>query len=373
MDPPTQLIDDEIQAFADRVLIDKGMDFDLLRRKLRSLDTVEETEDRYFDFAGVSNSDLKLLSKHPQHFLDEKIREIEEEEEEKDYYTLGNMIETRLLFPDEFDDLFVREPEEMKSPSSGKQKAIVQHILDGDDPETAFRKEYSTKRKSDEKIAEQAQNKYDNLSTFIEHQEDINNSGKTPYSSDQMDTVNKAMLAVKQNERAMELLNPSSGQFKTQVPLVGSMDAIGETVLMKGLADWLVVSEGRIINIDLKTTSRGLQSFDYYYQKYRYYRQQAIYRHLLLQEVDRPVDTKCVVVTTDPPYGCRVLDVSDTLLEVGERETKALLKRLVMHLTEHSFEGFLEDLLPGRLSVSKDGDLLERHLEQARITSNGRS
>lgn len=365
------MLDDEIQAFADRVLVD-DVDLDFFREKLRNLD-MPEREEMYHDFWAVSNSDLGTLAQHPQHFLDEKILEVEDEEEDKSHFKLGNMIETKLLCPSIFDDLFVREPEEMKSPSSGKQKAIVQNILDGDDPETAYRKEYSTKRKSDEKIAEKAQEKYDNLRTFIDHQKDINDSGKTPYSSDQMDTVNKAVLSARQNSQALELLSPSSGDFKAQVPLVGSMEAAGETVLMKGLADWLVVEDGRIINIDLKTTSKGLQSFDYYYQKYRYYRQQAIYRHLLLQEVDRPVETKCVVLKTKPPHECRVLDVSDTLLEVGERETKALLKRLVMHLTEHRFTGYLEDLLPGRLSVSENGDLLERHLEQARITSNGRS
>jgi hypothetical protein len=366
--------DKEVQSFADLVLTDEELDMRLIRHQLRSPESVPEREDQYFDFHAVSNSDLKLLSKHPQYFLEEKILEVEQEEEDKSHFKLGNMIETKLLCPGVFSDLFVQEPPEMKSPSSGKQKDFCQLVIGGHTPEEAFRETYSTKRKSDEKIAEKAQSKHENLQDFINLQREVEESGKTPYSPDDMMTTDQAIMSARKHDQIPDLLSPTDGEIKVQHPLAGQLENLaGESLMMKGLADWIVVKDDKIISVDLKTTSKPLNSFPYHYHKYHYYRQQGLYYSLLRDEYSRPVETKCVVLRTREPFGARVYDIPSDLIRTGIREIRALAKRLVVHLSEDfDFESPLEDQMPSALKMAPKEDMLDRHLEQARIQSNGR-
>lgn len=362
----------EVDDFAQRVLLQpqgdgQTLDLSLLRRRLREKD-LPEREDQYFNFVGVSNSDMKNLAQHPKTFLEEKILEVDQEEMSSQYIKMGNLIETKLLCPAIFDDVFVQEPAEMKSPSSAKQKEFCQLVIEGDSPEEAFRQTYSTKRKSDEKIEEKAEEKYENLQDFIDLEKEIEKSEKTPYSSDEMMRVNNAILEAWDKENITNLLNPVDGDLKVQLPLCGTLeDVAGHSVLVKGLADFIIVEEDRIISVDLKTTSKPLSSFAYDYHKRRYYRQQGLYYHMLRQEFQRPVETKAFVMRTKEPFGSRVYDVPSSLIEAGIKEARALAKRLVLHLTEHGFEDFIEDAIPGNMGMEMQDNIIERNLNNARI------
>jgi hypothetical protein len=68
-----------------------------------------------------------------------------------------------------------------------------------------------------------------------------------------------------------------------------------------------------------------------------------------------------------------VYDIPSDLIRTGIREIRALAKRLVVHLSEDfDFESPLEDQMPSALKMAPKEDMLDRHLEQARIQSNGR-
>jgi len=366
----TSTSDSPTAQFAEEVLVDgEDLDTEWLRQKLARLGNPLRREEQYHDFIGVSNTDLGNLDKHPLYFYKDKILGEEDEEESlPTAYLLGNMIECQLLFPHRFEDQFIREPEEMKSPSSPNQKEFCQHVINGDSPEEAFRKCYSTKRKSDEKIAEKASEKYESLRQYISFTQEVENSGKDPYTAEQKETVNAAVLDVKTSS-GYQWLESQDGTDLVQYPLVGLMDVGPKSVLTKGLADWLIVGDRQVISIDLKTTSKPLGDFGYSYHKYRYYRQQGYYREMLRQQFpDKNIQTYCLATKTREPFGTRLFQVSKSLLDSGIEEARSLLERLVLHLDgEYDFQRPLEDQRGTKTMLSPNEDMLSRHLSESSI------
>jgi len=358
------------EEFAEEVLTeDREIDVEWTRQKLARLENPVNREEQYHGFVGISNSDLGNLDKHPLYFLKDKI--LEEEEEEDDLptpYLLGNMIECQLLFPDLFEEEFIREPEEMKTPSSPKQKSFCEIVINGFPPEQAFRECYSTKRKSESKIAEKASEKYESLKQYIEFTQEVERSGKHPYTAEEKKAVSDAVLDV-HTSSGWEWLNNQPGKHLIQYPLIGIMNGGSKNVLTKGLADWLIVGDRQVISVDLKTTSKPLADFEYFYHKYRYYRQQGYYREMLLQQFPhKNVQTYCLATKTRAPFGTRLFQVSKSLLDSGIEEARSLLERLVLHLEgDYDFQRPLEDQQTAKTMLAPKEDMLSRHLSESSI------
>jgi len=366
----TQAPSTPARQFAGHVLIDPdNADLDWMRRQLAEDDPTDRRE-KYHDFIGVSNSDLGTLDKHPLHFYNKKILGEEEDEDEKPStaYLLGNMIECQLLLSGVFEEEFIREPEEMSTPSSSKQKEFCERVIGGESPEDAYRQCYSTKRKSEEKIEEKTAEKYESLEPYMNFTQQVEESGKTPYTAGQKEKVNAAILDAK-TSTGYQWLDSQKGTHLVEYPMVGQMDVGPKTVLTKGLADWVIVGSREVISVDLKTTSKPLSDFDYFYHRYRYYRQQAYYRAMLRQQFpNKRVRTYCLATKTRTPFGTRLFQINESLLESGIEEAQSLLRRLVLHLSEdYDFQRPLEDQRSAKVALGAREDLIERHLSKSSL------
>lgn len=147
---------------------------------------------------------------------------------------------------------------------------------------------------------------------FIPYMEfKLSSEGKTIYTEKEL----QELLQMDRQCRSHKLINrffnePLEGDKRLIHKQIIGMEKWGIT--WKGEIDLAVINflDKEIYNIDLKTSSKALTSFNYYYDLYRYYRQQALYKELLLwylttegiipeDEIsDWQVKTRCIMIKT---------------------------------------------------------------------------
>lgn len=355
--------------FQDQVLLnDLVHPFNTTQKwRIDAIQLEEDTETRerwYHDHVAISNSDLNRLLDHPRTFYKEKILG-DKRELDSTYIRLGNMIEAQLLEPSVFDERYILIPESVKEPTSAKQKDFCADVISGLSPAEAFEYNYSTKRKSEEKIQKDASRKYESLKDYIELQKEVEESGKTPYSSSEQETMLRASSDALGHQRVRQLLDMNPD---IQVPVFFPMMSGPDLFFMRGLLDMVIETENVIISIDLKTTSKRLSNFGYHYINRGYHRQQAMYRAGVQYEygTGKPIISKVIVVSTKEPYGTMVRTVPNYIIDHGLSELKNLLARLSLHM-EHGFDRALEEMLGDEPLLTIEEDLLERSFRKTNL------
>ena len=236
----------------------------------------------YRSHPAIANSDLRYLHS-PRLFQLNKQQKLFEED--KDYQRTGSLIDEFLLRKnmEDFNSKFIKEPEFDHEPTSGNQYEFVDLILEEENPLdlskdiVAMLHSQCYKRSSEGS----AWKMYTEFRPYISFQ--IESKDKQVYSEEDYEQL----LKIEENCRAHKLLdrflfNPAKGdQVFKHLQIIG-MEKWG--VSWKGELDLAVVNHVNktIYNIDLKTTSKSISSFNYYYFRYNYKRQQALYRDLLI-------------------------------------------------------------------------------------------
>lgn len=180
---------------------------------------------------------------------------------------------------------------------------------------------------------------------------------KVCMAADVYESVTKAVNSIQANAEAMYCLNPperdvfnENAYFQTVTvtitnPMLG-LDTDVELMLKCKIDNWSIDRVNKIVTLnDLKSTSSPIDLFDGYleefphpryimgsFQKWRYYRQMAMYLDILRHNVEKMVglgftfEVNMIVVETRHPYQSRVFKVCDQTLEYGRKEYKELLK-----------------------------------------------
>lgn len=138
------------------------------------------------------------------------------------------------------------------------------------------------------------------------------------------------------------------------------------SINMKSLVDRFklnFVSKSSIVVdlIDFKTTSSTVANFKYSFQKYRYYRQLAVYKEAITEFIqqafilkgDYPKDTSIVfnhyivAVETTGLYQCKVFKIGEKYIEKGENEYDRLLKKIAYHQASGQWSKTQEEFITG--------------------------
>lgn len=303
--------------------------------------TVDEisTEEEYHSHPFISNSNLKTLEQNPRTFYREKILG-QGDDEQTSYMKLGSMVDCLLLEPHEFDNRYVQEPEGMNRPRSKKEKQFCEAALNGQTTTEAYRDIYSTNGKSEATISRKAEKKEEKFESYFEFKRTVNTEGLTPYSSEEHSQAMKVFYDIQQHRKARAILNPPKNKVVERVPQM-VLTYVLNGVFCRSMLDLVIVTDNEIISIDLKTTSKPLSNFEYWYSRRRYYRQQGLYRHALRREFEGteheglPILTYVVASHTQEPYGTIVRRIDDALLDRGFQEIETLLEHLKFHVREN--------------------------------------
>lgn len=302
------------------------------------------TEEDYHRHPAISNSDLGLLAKHPKVFMEKKAGAVEEGEPPQ-HFKMGTMIEQQLLQPSRFRENFLHVPSDVYEPRSGtKMGDFAEALIDEDTSPLEAYEEAGYKMYDDESTNEKkALKKAQKVEEWIEIQRELREGNKRSFDSDERATLLKVSADLSNHDRASKLLLQDQKWEKawSQLPVFGHRKGI----LIKGLVDRVVYDGEHLFSIDLKTSSKSLNSFDYWYCQYRYYRQQAMYQILLRKWMEKHsedqvpgITTIVVAVSTREPYDTRVFRVPESILDRGREEINELLDLLSWHIGEDKWE-----------------------------------
>lgn len=299
-----------------------------------------ETERDYHNSKAVGNSDLKLLERSPRHFVENKLKRVEEENPYEDlskHMKMGTMVEQSILEPDRFEQNFI-EQEEMETPSSPNQDKFVELILTGDyGMVEAHEASYANSN------ASKAADLYEKLKDYINFTRESQNKGT--YDQDEKETLLRVCGDIMAHDRASDLLLNDSKWDKafSQLPMVASI----EDVLCKGLADRVIVdtSEERITLIDLKVTSKNLNDFGYWCVRRKYHWQLAHYSRLLVIKGVREWGMTSpsvvpIIITSrkEEPYGTTIRKVPSNLMLKAAGDLNILLNRFRWHAENEKWD-----------------------------------
>jgi len=325
---------------------------------------MEALKERY---KGISASSLTKFDISPKLFKAYIDGEIEEEE--KPWLELGTKLHMYLLEPEKFKDNYTYL--EFNTPSSVKQKEFCEELVKLKNKETiidekytvlapkVYKKIYTTKGKSEEKIKEETLKLLDSLKDYIEYLvkrekfKDILN-----YST--LDFLRKAKLEVGKHTKASELilnLNEKSN-YESELRILWehpTLNINNEKIVLKSFIDRFIIDHDNkeIILVDLKTTS-NISNFEESFLKYKYARQMCMYWLALgyymsnnkelsriLQEYNNK--TYIVVIQTTSnniqiPIECRVYPVSEVTLNDGYTDLTKTLNNLVWHFENNKWD-----------------------------------
>lgn len=296
----------------------------------------------YREHPAIANSDLSLL-KRPQEFYEVKFGD--GEREYKDAYTLGSLLDVKCFDPDKKDEEFIKLRGE--APSSSYHKQFVESRLNGLDPEEAYRKIYSTKKKSDNKIEKEAMELEERYNEYINFVKEKNESDdKVVITEEDEHDAFLMYNSIMGHKKASEfILADDLGEGKdifTHLQLhynIGPMEAKSE------LDRLIIDTENKEVNIiDLKTTGKRIYSFPYAIKRFSYHRQQVMYGEatgsFMIDQgyIDDPEDLNewsmnyyLVVVEKNEPHECRVFEIPRIALQEGIEELNELINQYLWH------------------------------------------
>ena len=81
--------------------------------------------------------------------------------------------------------------------------------------------------------------------------------------------------------------------------------------------------------VDLKTTGKPLDDFEYQARKYRYVNQMAFYQSVLAEVIGEYVPVHIVAVEKQEPFRCGVWQLSDKTLAIARKENEAAIRRFI--------------------------------------------
>lgn len=324
-----------------------------------TVSTPKLTEEQYFQSPRISNSDLGLLKYSPLYFKLVKNGEIEGISSSGFFF--GSLVDCKVLTPGEFEDRYRLMPPGIGVPSSASssyQETFCEFLVNGMDPIQAYAQAgYSTKSKT---WTDSALKMAAEFADYVELMKEVRETGHKLYSMDDQEKLSKIVQSLSDHQLARKLLfeSPRNGEAVAQLVVFFELYGI-ECRLMEDRV-WIDDDQEVVYPVDLKTTSKPLSGFNYWYEKYDYHRQQAFYKEGISQWLratgreNHRVEPLIVVVDTDRVHECKVLQPHPSYLERGAAEMNDLLDRLLWHQQrdqwQHTREYYendgLETLIP---------------------------
>ena len=285
----------------------------------------EAFEPTYRQHPAIANSDLKYLHS-PKLFQLNKQQQLEEESNPAFYF--GTFIDDYLLSED-FNEKYILD-EGIESPSSPNQKKFLDLIMTHEgDLNTADIASYYGEcyaKPNEDKALEL----YNSLQPYILFSE--KSKGKTVYSEDDLDKAKNIVHNIQNHELLNDWIFEDKVKDQARFSHLQIVDKEFWGVKWKGELDRVIVdfNTKEIYNLDLKSTSKPISNFHYSYRNYRYYRQQALYRKLLLAHLvdaniiedasEWLVKTRVMIVQSVFPYEVGAAFIPNNVLVKGEQE-----------------------------------------------------
>lgn len=152
------------------------------------------------------------------------------------------------------------------------------------------------------------------------------------------DRIKGCLKAVQSNLIFQGILHPT-GMFsepivKCEHAIMGAVSIEDRTYWLKSKLDHLIIDleMNKVIVNDLKTLGRPIEEWDINFNRYKYYRELAIYSWLLSEVAKKfygmptcEIECNCLVVTSRPPYNTRVYKLTKRDLVRGWNEFKRLM------------------------------------------------
>lgn len=270
---------------------------------------------KYRDTPELSNSAIKYIHNIPlmRMYIDGLLSS-----ENKTYHDVGNAFDVKvadmILRTNNFDKQFIGM--ECEAPTSENQNRFLEWIKAGKDPVEAYDLSYAAKDKTEKKGPELLAK----LTPYLEFSKRA--EGKTVLSQSDFKDVTEMFFSMV-NHAGVNHLFDKRNKIHSQLPITGVQLFDNPKILWKGLIDFAVQTpEGTIYNIEIKST-RSMAGFMWDYRKYRYHRQQALYRSLLAEHFDvmtSHIKTYVIVTEKSWPYQTKVVEVPEHVLTAGEVE-----------------------------------------------------
>lgn len=294
-----------------------------------TFEEVEESEDNaYRRHPSIANSDLKYIES-PRLFQLNKAQQLQYEESKA--MSFGSFIDDYLLSPDVFNKKYMMD-EDIEKPTSPNQvqflDLVMQHEgeLTNDDLSNYHAQCYT---RTSESAAVKLYKSLEDYIDFIDRSKD-----KVLYSEDDLEKAKYIVANIQQHKLLNDWIFNTDAKNQAHFTQLEIVDKEIWGVSWKGKLDKVIVNfeDNTILNLDLKSTSKSIASFHYYYRNRKYYRQQALYRKLLLQHlVDQKiikdpaqwiVKTRIMLVQSVPMHECAAVAVPERVLQEGEEELK---------------------------------------------------
>jgi hypothetical protein len=313
------------------------------------------TEQNYGEVPGYrqhpayANSDLRYLHS-PKLFQLKKSQKLTESSES--YQKTGSLLDEYILSNSTFFDKYIVKDEELVTPSSANQKNFVQALIDRWEelknqafpPSILHELHGAYYKKTSEK---DALDLFKSLKPYIEFL--FKAEGKTICSPSDLEQATYIYNNITRNATANSVLYDDPNIERYFHHHIIGMPWLG--LKWKGELDFLGIDRVNkiIYNVDLKSTSKSITSFPYYYNSYNYDRQQALYRKLIQWWVvdqgrlskeemkDYTIKTLVLAVKTTDLNEIYWLPVPEIALIEGE--TKLIeASELIKHFTNNGWE-----------------------------------
>lgn len=302
-------------------------------------------EKAYRKHKAISRSMLLKLGQSPIRYRT-AVEGIKTAEDEKPAFNRGSMIDSKVLTPELFKQEYILRPDDLKTPTSGNQIKFCELLNEGYDEYEAYSKSYSTKNKTEDKLKTEASALLADLSPYLNFVSECEE--RIPYTEKDAAILHNVETSIVAHPAARSALSLTASGVEVQVGLAATL--YGEEV--KVLIDHLKIDHTAkiVYNTDLKTTGKPIDSFPYWYRRYKYHVQQGLYKAILmlhLREIglgDYKIITLCVAAETCSTHEARVYTIPDTILGEGLLEAKRLIELLQWHREKQEWKHTKEEI-----------------------------
>lgn len=311
----------------------------------------------YEDNSRISNSSLGWFLQSPSYFRKKLDGEVDESGTV--FMEFGTMVHSYLLEPEEFKKLY--KIKDVDIPTSAQQKKFSEDYIKNTEKTVklkaikAYEANYSTKGKSEEKIASEALKLAMSVKAYIQYlRSSASKDGKKFVSWTQYNNLRAMKENVLMHKAANELLYKSSEQ--------PTVEANNEFHInweypnkaksrCKSLIDRVTFdhTNKKITLIDVKTTksaSKFKESFDLY----DYGRQMAFYwlaiywycKNILQIDTNTldeyTTDTRIVAVQTSGSFECRVFSINNKVIDNKTTEIQSIISEIDWHESNNKWD-----------------------------------
>jgi len=317
------------------------------------------TEKQYYSEKKVSSTSLKWFEdESPWYFKNMLDKEIVQEK--LSWFDTGRQIHMSILEPKEFDINYIYL--DYKIPKSENQKKFCEIYIDNINKYTdkerrilSYERSYNAVGKSEDKINKESEKLYNTLQSYIKYLEK-SKEYKEVLTKSKWKLIQDLKKEAYNHKKARQLLlvenDLANVEEYNEIPIFWEYKTIeGKTVPCKSMLDRLVIDHDTktIKLIDLKTTS-NLGTFHKSVDKYKYYRQLAFYWKAVEYEFKDLQDYKrenyIIALRTKELPECKVFEISNNLIELGNEEIKNLMKDISWHF-ENNFWKYSREYYEG--------------------------